>query len=64
MRPPAKDKGNKNLRFTRRSFLGTSITSLTALISIAAAKAGKDIWCEKPLSRTIAEGKAGYLWGS
>ncbi|MFT5130738.1 MAG: myo-inositol 2-dehydrogenase/D-chiro-inositol 1-dehydrogenase, partial [Rhodothermales bacterium] len=29
-----------------------------ALISIAAARAGKDIWCEKPLSRTIGEGKA------
>ena len=29
-----------------------------ALISIAAAKAGKDIWCEKPLSRTIGEGNA------
>ena len=28
------------------------------LISIAAAKAGKDIWCEKPMSRTIGEGKA------
>jgi len=28
------------------------------LISIAAAKAGKDIWCEKPMTRTIAEGKA------
>ena len=28
-----------------------------ALISIAAAKAGKDIWCEKPLSRTIYEGE-------
>jgi len=26
-------------------------------ISIAAAKAGKDIYCEKPLSRTIAEGR-------
>ena len=28
------------------------------LISIAAAKAGKDIYCEKPLSKTIAEGRA------
>src|ERR1051325_3961022 len=27
-----------------------------ALISIAAAQAGKDIWCEKPMSRTIGEG--------
>jgi myo-inositol 2-dehydrogenase/D-chiro-inositol 1-dehydrogenase len=27
-----------------------------ALMSIAAAKAGKDIWCEKPMSRTIGEG--------
>ena len=27
-------------------------------ISIAAAKAGKDIYCEKPLSLTIAEGRA------
>ena len=29
-----------------------------ALMSIAAAKAGKDIWCEKPMTRTIGEGKA------
>src|SRR5262245_52258836 len=29
-----------------------------ALISIAAAKAGKDIWCEKPMTRTISEGEA------
>jgi len=29
-----------------------------ALISIAAAEAGKDIWCEKPMSRTIGEGQA------
>jgi predicted dehydrogenase len=29
-----------------------------ALISIAAASAGKDIWCEKPMTRTIAEGEA------
>ncbi len=29
-----------------------------ALMSIAAAQAGKDIWCEKPMSRTIAEGEA------
>jgi len=28
------------------------------LMSIAAAKAGKDIWCEKPMTRTIAEGEA------
>ncbi len=27
-----------------------------ALMAIAAAKAGKDIWCEKPMSRTIGEG--------
>lgn len=29
-----------------------------ALISIAAARAGKDIWCEKPMTRTIGEGQA------
>jgi predicted dehydrogenase len=29
-----------------------------SLISIAAAKAGKDIWCEKPMTRTIGEGEA------
>ena len=28
-----------------------------ALISIAAAEAGKDIWCEKPMTRTISEGQ-------
>jgi myo-inositol 2-dehydrogenase / D-chiro-inositol 1-dehydrogenase len=28
-----------------------------ALISIAAANAGKDVWCEKPMTRTIAEGR-------
>jgi predicted dehydrogenase len=28
-----------------------------ALISAAAAKAGKDIWCEKPMTRTIGEGQ-------
>ena len=28
-----------------------------ALMSVAAAKAGKDIWCEKPMTRTIAEGE-------
>jgi len=27
------------------------------LIAIAAAEAGKDIWCEKPMTRTISEGK-------
>jgi predicted dehydrogenase len=29
-----------------------------ALISIAGAEAGKDVLCEKPMTRTIAEGKA------
>jgi len=29
-----------------------------ALISSAAAEAGKDIWCEKPMTRTIAEGRS------
>ena len=28
-----------------------------ALIAIAAAEAGKDIWCEKPMTRTIGEGR-------
>jgi predicted dehydrogenase len=28
-----------------------------ALISIAAAEAGCDIWCEKPMTRTISEGR-------
>ncbi len=27
------------------------------IIAVAAAQAGKDIWCEKPMTRTIGEGK-------
>jgi predicted dehydrogenase len=27
------------------------------LMAVAAARAGKDIWCEKPMTRTIAEGE-------
>ena len=27
------------------------------IMAVAAAKAGKDIWCEKPMTRTIGEGK-------
>ena len=26
-------------------------------MAVEAAKAGKDIWCEKPMTRTIGEGK-------
>ncbi len=29
-----------------------------AIMAIEAAKAGKDIWCEKPMTRTIGEGEA------
>ena len=28
-----------------------------ALITLAALKAGKDVWCEKPMTRTIGEGR-------
>jgi predicted dehydrogenase len=28
------------------------------LVSLAAVLAGKDVWCEKPMTRTIAEGRA------
>jgi myo-inositol 2-dehydrogenase/D-chiro-inositol 1-dehydrogenase len=29
-----------------------------AIMAVEAAKAGKDIWCEKPMTRTIGEGEA------
>ena len=29
-----------------------------ALIAVAAAEAGKDIYCQKPLTHTVAEGRA------
>ena len=29
-----------------------------ALMAVEAARAGKDIWCEKPMTRTVAEGEA------
>lgn len=29
-----------------------------AVMAVAAAEAGKDIWCEKPMTRTIGEGRA------
>ena len=29
----------------------------TGIMAVEAAKAGKDIWCEKPMTRTIGEGK-------
>lgn len=29
-----------------------------AVMSVAAAETGKDIWCEKPMTRTIGEGRA------
>ncbi len=29
-----------------------------ALMSVMAAKAGKDVWCEKPMTRTVGEGRA------
>src|SRR5690606_12540401 len=28
------------------------------IMAVEAAKAGKDIWCEKPMTRTIGEGRA------
>ena len=34
-----------------------SSTDTHADIAVEAAKAGKDIWCEKPMTRTIGEGK-------
>ena len=32
-------------------------------MSVMAANAGKDIWCEKPMTRTVGEGKRVMEWG-
>jgi len=65
-RPSGTYKGIDSYRDFRQLLARDDIDAVTVctpdhwhgLISVAAAKAGKDIYCEKPLANTITEGRA------